>query len=288
MPGPLAQAILNCSLLLSLVGCSPSADEGPRTRDTIRMVDASGRIVGLPAPATRVVSLVPSATVTLKELGAHRALVGRTDYDTASWVADVPSVGGGLQPNIEALIALEPDLVVVFGGEQDPDTPERLNALGIPWIAVRPVLIEDVLVMIGLLGRATGHGERSAELIGEIRAGLSRLEADRPADRVRVAYVLGGSPPWVAGPNTYFDELIDLAGGENVFHDLTAPYASVSPEELLSRRIDVVLVSSPSSFERRLAPSARVEVVGGDIDLPGPGLVQVAGDMAEAIRERDR
>ncbi len=245
--------------------------------------------MALPGAATRIVSLVPSATQTLDALGARAAVVGRTDYDTLTWAADLPSVGGGIRPSMEALISLEPDLVVLFGGEQDFDTPARLDELGIPWVGVRPDRIDDVLNMIRVLGQATGQPEQAGKLIDEIRRGLDRIGRDRrQRPSPRVAYVMGGTPPWVAGPNTFIDELIELAGGTNAFGDLDALYSAVNPEELIARDIDVVLVSDRSAFEHRFAPGARVEMVDGDIQLPGPGVVRVARDVAEAIQGRRR
>ena len=250
----------------------------------VELTDASGRTVRLEGTARRIVSLVPSVTRTLREIGAADRLVGRTDFDTGAWAADLPSVGGGLEPNLEAIVSLRPDLVVRFAGSQDRRTPARLDDLGIPHVAVRPDRVEDVLETARLLGRATGREDAAATLVAHIEEGLAEVEAlVRSRTRRRVAYVLGGTPPWVAGPGTYIHELVTLAGGDNVFSDLDDLYAAVSPEEIRSRDIEIVLVSGAEAFDASLAPEARVEVVDAAIEIPGPDLADAALRLAELI-----
>lgn len=262
-------------------GTVPSRDT---TASTESFVDAAGVGHTFTEPATRIVSLVPSATETIHALGADASLVGRTDYDTEDWSADVASVGGGLDPNLEAIVALRPDLVIRFEGEQDPRTPERLDELGIRHVAVRPVRLDDIFTTTAIVGVVTGRQEAADSIARSIRAGLDHLR-DRAADlpRLRVAYVLGGSPPWVSGPDTYIVEVLELIGGDNVFDDLGASYASVSPEELRTREIDVVLVSSDETIDASLVPGARFELIGADLESPGPGVVDAARRVAEAM-----
>lgn len=282
--------------LLVLTGvssaCAPAdtdneSDAAPPTSDAIHLTDAAGSTVTLLHPARRIVSLVPSATETLHAMGRESTLVGRTDYDTQEWAAALPSVGGGLEPNLEAIVALGPDLVVRFAGEQDARTPERLAALGIPVLAVRPDRIADIFRTVELLGDAIGDRPAADSLAREIRGGLhAAAEKARALPRRRVAYVLGGTPPWVAGPGTYIDELVSLMGGDNVFADLTQPYTAVSPEELRIRHIDVVLVSGANGFDAGLVPGARIKDVPATLEIPGPGVVASAYLVAERIHGR--
>lgn len=281
-------------LVFTAVGCgdgdrasaNPEGDpaQGAEHRGAVEIVDATGRTVRLEGPATRVISLVPSATLTLRVIGADDRLVGRTDYDDEPWASALPSVGGGLEPNLEAIVTLRPDLVVRFAGSQDRRTPQRLDDLGIPHIAVRPDGIADVLETVRLLGQATGRRAEADSLTTAIRFDLARLEARvAPLPRKSVAYVLGGTPPWVAGPGTYIHELVTLVGGDNVFADLGALYAPVSPEEVRSRRIEVVLASGVEAFDRSLAPEARIEIVDEGLEIPGPDLAISALRLAELL-----
>lgn len=273
---------------------APPAEDAPAdrvratadVRDSIRFVDAAGRRHALGAPAARIVSLVPSATETLHTLGASDVVVGVTDYDEG-WADSLPSVGGGLEPNLEALVALQPDAVIRFEGEQDPRTPIRLDELGIRHVGVRPVALDDIYETNRIVGALVGKEVAADSLSEAIREGLAEVaEAVTELPRLRVVYILGGSPPWVAGPETYIAEILSLVGGDNAFDDLDAPYRAVSPEELRARDIDVVLVSDLGSFDRTLAPDSRIESMGDLLEAPGPAVVAEARAVAELVHGR--
>ncbi len=218
--------------------------------------DQAGRTVELVRPPARIVSLVPAATTILVELGEVEHLVGRTDYDEGEPLEELPSVGGGLNPSIERLVALEPELVVRFEGDQDRATPQTLDRAGVQHLAVRPDRIDDIREMAVLLGQATGR-------VGEARRLVDRMdrELDAVRDRVRhtspprVAFLLGGDPPWVVGPGTFLHELLEIAGGENALAQVDAPlYAPVSVEEILRQEVDLILALEgaqvPSALQR--------------------------------------
>lgn len=281
----LSRLTLVATLVVAACGPDVPPEETPPGPDTL--VDAEGVQHVFEAPAVRIVSLVPSATETLLAIGADGALVGRTDFDRAEWLEEIPSVGGGLEPNIEVLLSLRPDLVIRFGGEQDPETPRRLDDLGIRHIAVRPTSLENIYATTAIIGRVTGHEVEADALSEAIRAGLDSLvEASTSLPPVTFAYILGGSPPFVAGPSTYIEEVLTLLGGQNVFNDLEAPYATVSPEALRARQIDVVLVGARGQYDESLTPGARIEEIGDALESPGPGVVEAARSVAEAMHGR--
>jgi iron complex transport system substrate-binding protein len=265
-------------------GCTSDAPPEQNLPGNIAVIDASGRPHVLAAPATRVISLVPSATETLRAMGVDSVLVGRTDFDGQEWLAHLPSVGGGLEPSLEEIVALRPDLVIRFHGEQDSRTPGRLDDLGIAHITVRPDRLQDVYASVLLLGRVTGSDAAADALVLELEAGLADVATRVSAlARRRFAYVLGGTPPWVAGPDTYIDEILRLVGGVNVFADLEMLYSAVSLEEFLARDIDVVLVSDASQFDASLTPGARIVEIGSALEIPGPGMVDAAWRAAELL-----
>jgi len=282
----LAAAALATACAPDAPGAS-GADDAATSDGAIQVTDDSSTELLLPAPARRIVSLVPSATQTLHEIGAGDAVVGRTDYDTLSWARALPSVGQGLEPNMEAVVSLEPDLVIRFGGAQDPRTPSRLDALAIPHLAIRPDHVADIYRITRTLGTVTGHEAEADSLTARIRRGLDAL-AERAAvlPRKRGAYVLGGNPPWVSGPGTYIDEILSLAGGENVFSDLEVLYSSVSPEQLRTRDVEVVLFAGSGTFDASLTPGARIVAIGGALEIPGPGVVDAAYHVAELLHGR--
>lgn len=287
-------ALALCALATNACSQGPGSDETDAERGEAlaspglhTFVDAAGVPHTFADPANRIVSLVPSATATLRAIQADDALVGRTDFDTESWAQGLPSVGGGLDPSIEVLITLRPDLVIRFEGAQDPRTPARLDELGIRHVAVRPESLNDIYRTNAILGHVTGRSVAADSLTTSIRAGLEDLRrATERFPSVTFAYVVGGSPPFVAGPNTYIDEVLTLMGGENVFADLRAPYASVSPEELRARAIDVVLVAAGGQFDESLTPNTRIATVGDALETPGPGVVDAARAIAEAMHGR--
>ena len=249
----------------------------------IQLIDAAGTRHTFQAAPRRIVSLVPSATEALLEMGVANHLAGRTDYDRMPELSGLPSVGGGLQPNLEILVSLDLDLVIRFAGGSDLATAERLTDLGTPHFAVQPDGIDDVLTIIRDLGRITGASDAADAMHREIRDALddvARRVAELPEPRV--AYILGGDPPWVAGPGTYIDELMAVAGGNNVFDDLGPLYAPVSMEALLDRNLDLILLSNGLTPPAALAhvPSA---VLPASVEIPGPGLGRAARDIARLI-----
>jgi len=273
---------------------APPGEDGPAARATdeaaregpapVRVVDHAGHTLELDRPPERIVSLVPSATETLVALGRRDRLVARTDFDTATALADLPSVGGGLHPSREVLLSLDPDLVLRFAGPTDPETASRLDAAGIPHLAVRPERIADVRDMIALLGTVTGAGEAADSILAEQTRTLDRI-----AERIgngpspEVAFLVGSSPPWAAGGASFLGDLVERAGGRNVFADLDRPYASVSPESIRKRAPDVLLVVRGTEVDARLREVSRVAEVSPVVQRPGPRLHEAVLAIARAL-----
>lgn len=287
-------APLAIGLLLALAACAgePAAEAsasggtiGNAPRDAVVVLTSfGGESVRVATPVERIVALVPSANETLLLLGAGDRLVGRTDYDTARAMADLPSVGGGLQPNLEILRTLEPDVVVAFAGESDVRTTQVLTEFGIPVLQVRPSRIDDVRGMIEQLGILVGAEPGASELIASMDGTLSEVAAAvESMPPVRFAYLLGGTPPLAAGLETFLSELAEVAGGVNVLDDLGALYAPVSPEVLVDRPIDVVLMTEGSQVDDRVLEGRRWAGLPSWIEIPGPSLGEAAWEVARAL-----
>ena len=273
---PAAQAV-GAAGAANDVSATPVATTG----DSI--TDAAGRRFSAADAPLRIVSLVPSATETLLALGAGDRLVGRTDFDTASVLVALPSVGGGLGPSIEVLVSLKPDLVIRFAGEADPRTPAQLDELGVAHFAVRPDRIEDARNIIRDLGRLTHRTAEAEAVLARIDQHIARVQArveGLPA--TRAAFLLDGTPPWAAGPGSYIGELIVLGGGVNVFNDLDRQYAPVSREELVARNMAVVLTvhgTAPGG----VPDDVEIRSVSPVTQLPGPRLGEAAEEIARAL-----
>ena len=254
----------------SLVACGPESSQEENEPQ-------------IPVHPTRVLSLVPSATRTLQALGATHLLVGRTDYDTMGGIDHLPSVGGGLDPNPEALLLLDPDLVIRFARGESPAGPDEIGDLGFPTLAVRLDHVADVREMIQELGAITGSEVRAGELMAEMEDALEEVR-QKVSERKprRVAYVLGGNPPWVAGGDTYIHEILTAGGGENVFSDLKAQYGPVSPDEFLVRSIDILV--APEGVDIVL-PTTGIPLlrVSPALELPGPDLARAIREVAELL-----
>ncbi len=254
----------------------------PRHGFPVVVVDAAGAEHRFERPPSKIISLVPSATETLLALGVGPTLVARTDFDTAAAVVHLPSVGGGLDPSLEVLVVHEPDLVVHFLGPNSAETVNRLAEFGIPSLAIRPDGIDDVRMIMRLLGRVTGKGALADSLIGTIDATLVNVaEAVRGRPPVRVAFLLGGATPYAAGPGSYVHQLLTLAGGQNVFADLRQLYAQVSLESLVVREIDFLLL--PDGAQPPPGVDLPVRFVPESIQFPGPRLGEATLALAEIL-----
>jgi len=209
----------------------------------IVVVDDDGDTTRLAAPARRVISLIPSATETIIALGAAKQIVGRTRYDVARQVSSLPSVGGGLDASVEAIVALRPDLVIVWENDTRGATRAKLATLHIPAFSLRTQDTSDVFRGIGNLGRVLGRDGAAIALATSIRATLDSVRrevASRP--RRSVLFVVYPDPPMTAGPGTFIDQLIGVAGGHSVFADSRGLWPTVSMEEIVHRRPDLVIV----------------------------------------------
>ncbi|MGH7482524.1 MAG: ABC transporter substrate-binding protein [Longimicrobiales bacterium] len=234
---------LRLGLGLALVaGCGDHARERD-ARATIEVTDHAGREVRLAGPASRVIALIPAATETVLALGAGDRLVARTDYDTQPELRSLPSVGGGLTPSVEWLIAHSPDLVIAWPDGESRDVVLRLEAAGIAVYGARLESVDAVLTAIRDVGALLGRAGRADALAVSISARLDSVRS-RVADAPRpaVLYLLSWDPPFVAGPGSFIDELIRIAGGRNAFADASSGWPQVSLEAVVRRQPDVIIV----------------------------------------------
>lgn len=297
-----ASALTTCALLATLAaaGCAePPAriDDAP---GAVSAVDDAGRTIRLDRPARRIISLLPAGTETLFALGAGDLVVGRTRYDTDPAVQHLPSVGGGLDPSLEALVALRPDLVVAWepagGGSR---LSVRLGEMGIPVFSIQTRDTADIMQNMESLGRLTGRTAAADSVAGAVRAELDAVRASvPPGPRPNVLFVVSVDPPMTAGTGNFLAELIGVAGGDPLDVSADAPGLSpqVSLEELVRRDPDVVILpvsDDPSMTAERLARlpgwrelsavrAGRVAEVPADlVNRPGPKI----GEMARVLRD---
>jgi ABC-type Fe3+-hydroxamate transport system substrate-binding protein len=210
-------------------------------------VDDLGDTVRLAAPATRIVSLIPATTEILFALGLGEQVVGRTSWcDYPAEASAVPSLGDGLQPNLEAIVAARPDLVILYNSIQNVAAAARLRAQQIPTLLVTTDHLSDVPRLARMLAELAGRAEAGKSLARRFDSQLDSATVRDAAALRRVLILAWDQPPIAIGAGSFLSELVDRAGGENVFGDLPAPSAPVSLEAIASRDIDAVLVLGDS------------------------------------------
>jgi len=220
----------------------------------MRLVDASGVAYEPVRPPRRIVSLIPSTTETLCDLGLADALVGVTAYcvEPRDVVRRKTRVGGEKNPDLAKIRALAPDLVVANIEENAREHIEALRAWGIAVWVTYPKTVAEGLAMIRELGRLTGTEARAAALLAELEPLLARVRAEtatRP--RARVFYPVWRAPWMTIGPDTYIHDLLRVCGADNVFGDRAERYPTVTLDEVAARRPDVVVLpDEPFRFRR--------------------------------------
>ena len=291
------------ALSLLLAACDAGGDASARpdsapADSALVLVDDAGRQVRLPRPARRVISLIPSATEVLVAVGAGDRLVGRTDFDHGPAVDSLPSVGGGMTPSIEAIVALRPDLVLGWETRGDQSTRRRLDEMGIPVFAVEADDTTDVFRTVGNLGRLTGRTRAADSLAAGLRRELAEVAASvagRP--RPAVFFLVWNDPPMTAGPETFISQVLGVAGGRNVFADVAGEWPNVALEEIVRRQPDFLVLpqgekggahdvdqlrGSPGWRELRAMREGRVVTIDAEMmNRPGPRL----GEAARALRD---
>jgi iron complex transport system substrate-binding protein len=283
------------ALLLAAVLAAPALAAAPAGAERGRGVAGGGaEWLGPAPPATprRVVTLAPSLTDLVVAMGLADRLVGVTRYDDSPAVRSLPRVGGFLDPSPEAVVGLRPDLVLWMTDGGAYPAVRRIASLGVPIRALPIVSIPDLLAASREVGAALGApaaGDRLArELEARIQAVKARASSLRP---VRVLFVVGRDPLVVAGPGSYPDEVLRIAGGENVVKS-GRPWPVYPLERAVADDPEVVIdgaVLEPAEGMARLGAIAavregRVRRLSNDGALrPGPRLADALDEIFRAL-----
>ena len=212
----------------------------------VEVVDDLGRKVILARLPERIVSLTPSNTEILHAVGAGHQVIGGTILDDYPPEARSHASIGGMAPksiNLEAVTALRPDLVLATSGVQAPIIAP-LERLGLTVVALGATDFAGVARNIRMVGRLTGHTAEADQLAARFLdrvAAVSHRVASRPSPRPKVLYLLREDPLVTAGPGTFIGQMIEAAGGINVFGDVTVRFPRPSEEEILARAPEVIL-----------------------------------------------
>lgn len=273
--------------LLALGACAP--DDGKAAAPplaaaaALAVTDDGGTTVRLVRPARRIVSLVPSATETLVAIGAAGQVVGVTRYDDIAAVSEVARVGGGLDPSLEQIAALQPDLVIAWQEAKAPELRQQLGRLDIPVFGIATQDTADAFAALERLGALAGRDSAAAAVAAAIRSRLAAVAAAVPAgSRPTAFYVVGTDPLMTAGPGSFISELLHIAGAETIFPDLAADWPQVSMEAVVQRDPDLMVWP----VDEGLPPAERRRAI--DAALTGPGWRQLRAVRCNRIVTVDR
>jgi iron complex transport system substrate-binding protein len=298
-------AVLLTALALAgtlLAGCGPSATGNtPSTQKKtaaalpLTITDDAGRAVVFDKTPTRIVSLAPANTEIVYGLDLMDRLVGVTTFDDyPAGVKSIAKMGDFQTPNLEAIAAAKPDVVLLTGGVQ-ADVLGKLEGLGAKVVVVDPKDVDGVYRAIDLLGRVLGVPDKATAVVAKMKADLADIERRVATEKPKRAFVeIGWNPLFTAGAGTLIGDVLTKAGGVNVVAQ--NGYVSYSIEELVKAQPDVYLgtkssIGDPLALESRPGYSALSAVEAGSIYVlddnlvsrPGPRIVDGVREIAVAL-----
>ena len=289
--------LLMAALLLPATACTTEALPGT-------FIDGLGRTVNIEEVPETIISLAPSNTEILYALGLEDKLVGVTEYcDYPPEAQDKPKIGGFSTVDIEIVVEIQPDLILAANKHKDDIIP-ALEGLGLTVFALDPKTLDEVLESITLVGEITGEEEAASLLVAEMSNRIEAVtdETDNlpEAQRLRVFYVTWHDPLMTVGSGALHNELIQQAGGTNIFQDLTENYPKISLEAVIEANPQVIItgISMGSgedlpfqfiSTEPRLEDvdariNNRISAITNDlVSRSGPRTVDALEQLAEMI-----
>ncbi|CAN7263878.1 ABC transporter substrate-binding protein [Variovorax paradoxus] len=261
------------------------------------VVDERGVTVSLPQPPQRIVTLLPSLTEGVCALGACSRLVGVDNYSNSpSAVRALPQLGGGLDPNVEAIVALRPDAVLLAKSSR---VTQRLEALGLKVLVLEPKSHADVRRVLDKLDQVLGTRE-APNIWRAIDAGVSAAAQSLPASaRGQRVYFEVNSAPYAAGESSFIGETLARLGMKNIVPASLGPFPKLNPEYVVRANPDLIMVSVRSAAGMEQRPGwggiravregriCRFDAAQSDVLVrPGPRMDEAARLMARCIAEK--
>lgn len=247
----MVSVILLFALILGSAGCAVDEGDKPRNGQVVdevvyplTVVDSEGREVRIEKEPERVIAIGPNITETIYALGEQDKMVGRTDYcDYPEEVKQIDSVGGLRAPNVEKIVALEPDLVM-GSTHFKAEVVQKLEALNVKVLVLyEKENFEGVYATIGKVGRVLNAKEKADEVVSEMRQKVREVRNKVTGrESPRVYYVVGfGEQNFTAGKDTFIGQLIETAGGKNAADDVEGWQYSL--ERLVEKNPDMLICS---------------------------------------------
>jgi len=212
---------------------------------SLEVQDDQGKVFSLSHPPQRIISLSPAITETLFALGLDREIVGVTNLcDYPAKAKKKMKVGSYIHPNVEKIIALQPDLVL--STTHTSLATERLEELGVPVFVISPKTLKASMDSILKVGEIIGKAEEAADIVARlnqrIKAVTDRVKNLKEENRPSVLWQIGSNPLVTVGPGTLGHDLIVLAGGRNIVSNALIEYPRYSLEAILYKNPEVIIV----------------------------------------------
>ena len=282
----LALALIFCLA----IGGGQSLSQGEASAFPMIVTDGLGRKLEITSVPQKIITLTPSVTENVFALGAGDKIVGVSSYsDYPVAATKKPIVGDAFQLNFEQILLLEPDLII--GDAQLVQSHmAKLEELGLPVLAINPTSLQEVMEDLLLIGQAIGRGDGARQVVDEMQAKIRRVtnvvklipKEDRPLVFVEV----WDEPLMTCGPGSFMQELIELAGGENLAADAGGAWVEYSSEQVLIRDPEVILLTRPyvqEVMERVPWQQVRAVVTGSVIEVDADAFVRTTPRLADAL-----
>ena len=211
----------------------------------VSVIDATGATIRLPQPAQRIVALAPHLTETLFAAGAGSQLVGTVDFSNYPEAAKtIPRVGGYSRLDLEAIVALKPDLIIAWQSGNASANIEKLRSFGFPIYVSQPNRIEDIAIVIERIGHLAGTSDVAETAAREFRTRLAALRKRyETKPTIRTFYQIWQQPLSTVSDKQIISSVIRLCGGENVFGHLETLAPVVSVEAVIAANPEAIVVS---------------------------------------------
>jgi len=209
----------------------------------INVVDDTGRNVTLSRTAQRIISMAPNLTELLFHIGAGSQTVGVVEYsDFPEEVQGIPAIGTSSQFDIEAILALQPDLLVAWYSGNPAEDLTKLEDLGLVIFRSEPRTLNDVASLMKRLGKLAGHIETGEQLASDFLASTDSIRDDyQRRTNLQVFYQIWSDPIYTLNGDHLISRLIENCGGTNIFYALETLAPVVSTESVIQRNPDVII-----------------------------------------------
>jgi len=267
---------------------------------TQKLVDEVGREVTFPFPPKRIISLAPNITEILFSLGLDEEIVGVSMHCNFPEKAKTRArVGSYISLDFERILSLRPDLVVATGAGNTRDMVERIERFGLPTYVIFPKNVDGILESIIHLGKVVDREKEAIDIARDMKRRRGRvIELTRGLPHPRVFLQIGEAPIVTVGRGSFADDLIRLAGGENIAGKEKKMYPRFGMEEILKRSPEVILISSMNpkgDYEKvvhewtrwKMLPAVkngRIHLIDSDlIDRPSPRIIDGLEEIARLL-----